>query len=230
MNCSKTQSRLAGYLDGALPVHEHGEIQEHVEHCAACRTELKRYQQLSALMSRADRAVPPADLAFRLRVALSERRAAGHFWKRTWNRFVLVVHNSLRPMALPATGGLASSLVIFLVLFQQLMGGIPLGAVPNDLPLHLIQPARLESLAPFPVLSGDGNAEPTAGGTVLVEATVNSRGEMVDYQILFGPDDLVTRRQLDQVLMFSRFRPQFSFGRPTGGRVILSFSEVRVKG
>jgi len=231
MNCSRTQSRLAGYLDGALPVREHGEIREHVERCAACRTELKRYQQLSALMSRADRAVPPADLAFRIRVALFERRAAGHFWKRAWSRFVLVVQNSLEPMALPATGGLASALAIFLVLFQQLMTGIPLGAVPNDLPLNLIQPARLETLAPFPMLSGDGNADLAGHGRVVVEATVNARGEMVDYQILVGPDDRITRRQLDQVLMFSRFRPQVSFGRPTGGgRVILSFSEVRVKG
>jgi hypothetical protein len=33
------------------------------------------------------------------------------------------------------------------------------------------------------------------------------------------------------VLLFSRFRPMMSFGRPTsGGHVVLSFSEVRVKG
>jgi hypothetical protein len=33
------------------------------------------------------------------------------------------------------------------------------------------------------------------------------------------------------VVFFSRYRPQQSFGRATaGGRVILSFSEVRVRG
>jgi len=60
---------------------------------------------------------------------------------------------------------------------------------------------------------------------------VNAQGEMVNYHILAGPTDLAVRRQLEQVLLFSRFRPQMSFGRPTpGGRVVLSFSEIRVKG
>jgi hypothetical protein len=65
----------------------------------------------------------------------------------------------------------------------------------------------------------------------LVEATINSEGEAVIYRILAGPDNPVVRRQLDQVLLFSRFRPQMSFGRFTsGGRVVLSFSDISVKG
>ncbi len=63
------------------------------------------------------------------------------------------------------------------------------------------------------------------------QAVLNSRGEVVNYDILSGPDSAPVRRQLDQVLLFSRFRPQMSFGRPTaGGTVILSFSEIRVRG
>jgi hypothetical protein len=38
-------------------------------------------------------------------------------------------------------------------------------------------------------------------------------------------------RQLDLVLLFSPFRPQMSFGRFTsGGRVVLSFSDISVRG
>jgi anti-sigma factor RsiW len=225
------QTRLAGYLDGALAAGEHARIREHVETCAACRSELHCYQQLSTLISRADRAAPPPGLAFRIRVAAFEKRTAESWRKRMWRRLTLLVQNSLEPMALPATGGLASSLAIFVILIQQLLGGVSLGAVPNDLPLNLVQPARLEALAPFPVPGGEWSAGQVLTGLLIVEATVNARGEMVDYQILVGPDDLATRRQLDQVLMFSRFRPQFSFGvAKPGGRVVLSFSEVRVKG
>ena len=51
------------------------------------------------------------------------------------------------------------------------------------------------------------------------------------YKILSGPNDAVIQRQLDQVLLFSSFRPQLGFGRPMGGgRVLLSFSQVRVRG
>jgi hypothetical protein len=54
---------------------------------------------------------------------------------------------------------------------------------------------------------------------------------MTDYQILSGPNSLEMRHQLDQMLLFSRFSPMLSFGRPTaGGHVILSFSAVRVRG
>jgi hypothetical protein len=39
------------------------------------------------------------------------------------------------------------------------------------------------------------------------------------------------QRQLDQMLLSSRFRPMLSFGRPTaGGHVILSFSAVHIRG
>jgi hypothetical protein len=61
--------------------------------------------------------------------------------------------------------------------------------------------------------------------------TVDQHGQMVGYQILAGPKSIDLRRQLDQMLLFSRFRPMMSFGRPTsGGHVILSFSAIRVRG
>jgi hypothetical protein len=48
---------------------------------------------------------------------------------------------------------------------------------------------------------------------------------------LSGPKSLDVQRQLDQMLLFSRFRPMLSFGRPTaGGHVILSFSAVHIRG
>ena len=66
---------------------------------------------------------------------------------------------------------------------------------------------------------------------LLVDVTVDAEGHMTYYQILSGPTSLELRRQLDQMLLFSRFSPMLSFGRPTaGGHVVLSFSAVRVRG
>src|SRR5205807_4760184 len=66
---------------------------------------------------------------------------------------------------------------------------------------------------------------------LLIDVTVDSHGQMTDYQILSGPTSVELRRQLDQILLFSRFSPMMSFGRPTaGGHVVLSFSAVRVRG
>ncbi len=235
MNCSKVQRQLPGYLDGAATQSRAAQVREHLEVCAACRSELERYRRLSLMMSRTDRAQPPDDLAVRIRIAVAQARTARD-WKgriREWtDRIGLMLENILKPLALPATGGLAAALVVFAVTARLIAAGVPMGGAPNDLPIHLMQPARLETLAPFPV-PGPAESESGVAGehALVVEATVNAQGEVVNYQILYGPRGLSVRRQLDQVLLFSRFRPQMSFGRPMpGGRVVLSFSEIRVKG
>ena len=109
--------------------------------------------------------------------------------------------------------------------------GVPLGAVPNDLPLNLVQPARLETLAPFPFRDdfvAEGQSSPDG---LLVDATLDAQGQVMTYRILSGPSNAAAQRQLDQVLLFSRFRPLVSFGLPlSGGHVVLSFNQVRVRG
>jgi hypothetical protein len=169
----------------------------------------------------------------RIRIAAAQRLAPRpwlHYVRRARIRAELILKNILEPLALPATGGLTVALIVFVVVCQVLGMGMPLRAVTNDSPTNLLQPARLEALGPFPItgLEESGHSGPHA---LLVEATINAQGEAVDYRILEGPDNLIVRRQLDLVLMFSRFRPQMSFGRFTsGGRVVLSFSDISVHG
>jgi hypothetical protein len=91
-----------------------------------------------------------------------------------------------------------------------------------------MQPARLESLAPFPVTGITDVDAHGVDGVLILEATLNEQGQVVTYVILAGPSDPGVRRQLDQLLLFSRFSPQLSFGRPTaGGRVVLNWVLVR---
>ncbi|HEX9761146.1 MAG TPA: zf-HC2 domain-containing protein [Candidatus Acidoferrales bacterium] len=232
MSCYRIRTRLAGYLDGALRARDIAPVREHLEICSACRSELEAFQRLSTLMARTERAAPPAGMALRIRLAARQKNEEP-WLRRTWDHARLVIENTLEPLALPATGGFVTAVVMFLVLLQQLTTGIPLGAVPNDKPLNFIQPAQLESLAQFPMPTMGVSLGTTIEHSVLVvEARVDSRGQLVDYQILYGPNDLAVRRQLDQVLMFSRFRPQVSFGRPVAGTVLLTFgsSEIRVRG
>ena len=237
MNCEKVKQLLPGYLDGAVMTDSwsdaHVTIGHHLENCEDCRAELQAYQSMSSLMSSVQRAVPPADLALKIRVAAAQRlsdRNWLHYLRRAQTRSELVLKNILEPLAIPATGGFTVAFVVFVLVCQLLGLGVPLGAVTNDSPTNLLQPARLEALAPFPItgLEESGHAGPHA---LLVEATVSSHGEAVSYRILSGPDTETVRRQLDLVLLFSRFRPQLSFGRFTsGGRVVLSFSDISIRG
>ena len=237
MECNRVRQLLPGYLDDALPsdarCETHLMVGQHLKHCGECREELQEYIELSSLMSRVQRSAPPADLALRIRIAVARRLADNpwlHYARLGRNRAYMILKNILEPLALPATAGFTVALVVFVLVCQVLGMGVPLRAVTNDSPTNLLQPARLEALAPFPItgLEESGHAGPHA---LLVNATIDAEGGAVSYEILSGPDNPKVRRQLDQVFLFSRFRPQMSFGRFTsGGHVVLSFSDISVKG
>jgi hypothetical protein len=237
MDCEKARELLPGYLDGAAMagarVDTHVSVGHHLERCEDCREELQAYQAMSSLMSGVKRPAPPADLALRIRVAAAQRlseRTWLHYLRHGRTRSEMVLKNILEPLAIPATGGFTVAFVVFVLVCQLLGLGVPLRAGSNDSPTNLLQPARLEALAPFPItgLEESGHSGPHA---LLVEASINSQGEAVSYRILAGPDTDKVRRQLDLVLLFSRFRPEMSFGRFTsGGRVVLSFSDISIRG
>jgi hypothetical protein len=237
VDCNKVRKLLPGYLDGAALTgtwsDKHVSIGRHLEICAGCREELLAYSTMSSMMSAVQRPVVPKDLALKIRVAAAQRlsdRTWLHYARSARTRAEMILKNILEPLAIPATGGFTVAFVVFVMVCQLLGLGEPLRAGSNDAPTNLIQPARLEALAPFPItgLEESGHAGPHA---LLVEATVNSQGEAVSYRIISGPDNDTVRRQLDLVLLFSRFRPEMSFGRFTsGGHVVLSFSDISIRG
>ena len=240
MKCEKVSTRLAGYLDDAVAAaprpEERGEILQHLEDCAVCREELQRYRKLSVLLSRMPRAVPPADLAVRIKVAASQAQSTrdwAHRWQGIKDRVEILVDNVFRPLTVPATGGLFSAIIVFVFVLHMIMPGIVVRADPNDVPTSLWHPAELISLSD---VNGDASPEmqhPDVGlqHDLLVDVVVDAQGQMTKYEILDGPDSPKFRHQLDQMLIFSRFRPMMSFGRPTaGGHVVLSFSAVHVRG
>jgi hypothetical protein len=115
----------------------------------------------------------------------------------------------------------------------MIVPGITVRAVENDVPINLMRPAELVSLSDYPQswAPEQHDLELSLPHGLLVDVTVDAQGHMTAYQILSGPSSLELRRQLDQMLLFSRFSPMLSFGRPTaGGHVVLSFSAVRVRG
>jgi hypothetical protein len=240
MKCNTVRTKLAGYLDdavtGAAPVEERVHIRAHLEGCDFCREELQRYRKLSMLLSRVPRNLPPADLAVRIRVAAAQAAPTQDLpsrMRRIRDRAELLLDNVFRPLSLPATGGFFSAIIVFVLVLQLIVPGITVRAVPNDVPLNILRPAELITLSDYPSswAPEQHDLELALPHGLLIDVTVDQNGQMVAYQILSGPRSLDLRHQLDQMLLFSRFRPMMSFGRPTsGGHVILSFSAVRVRG
>lgn len=240
MKCTTVRANLAGYMDDAITdaseVRDRIQVRKHLDACASCREELERFRKLSALLSRVPRSLPPADLATRIRVAAAQspdRENAPSTWRRVRDRAEILLDNVFRPITLPATGGFAFAILVFVVVLQLIVPGITVRAVQNDVPLNILRPAELITLSDYPqAWAPEGHdSELALPHGLLLDVTVDAHGGMVGYQILSGPHSVDLRHQLDQMLLFSRFRPMLSFGRPTaGGHVILSFSAVRVRG
>jgi hypothetical protein len=239
MRCASVRRWLPGYLDGALPDGRggsqlHARMAQHLSRCASCRAELESYQALSRIVLGARAQEPPDDLAVSIRVAVARAREAGGrkaFLDRCKHRLDLLVDHALEPLLIPVTGGALVALLVFGFVFPILGGGLRLRGARPDLPTSLMQPARLETLAGFPLPGLDDAAAPGQSEGLLVEATVNEDGQAVSYRVIGSPLDAGTQGQLDRVVLFSRFRPQLSFGKPTsGGRVVLGFSRIFVRG
>jgi len=240
MKCITVRSKLAGYLDDALTSKtspaERIQIGQHLNGCSPCRAELQRFRKMAVLLSQVPKAIPPADLAIRIKVAAAQAQAsegwAAHI-RKFRDRLDLTFDHVFRPLTVPATGGVFSAVVVFVLVLQLMVPGITVQAVPNDVPLTILRPAELVSLSEYPQAWSAEQHEPELSlpQGLQIYVTVDDRGQMSDYEILSGPASPELRRHLDQILLFSRFTPMTSFGRAIpGGHVILNFNAVRVRG
>jgi hypothetical protein len=240
MKCTSVRTKLAGYLDDAIPgatrPQERALLSEHLKVCGGCREELERFRKLAVLLSRVPRTLPPAALAVRIRVAAAQSAPLEDLpsrWRRLRDRAEILLDNVFRPMTVPATGGILSAVLVFVLVLQLIAPGISVQAVANDVPLTILRPAELVTLSDYPSswAPEKHEVELSLPHGLLVDVTVDEHGQMAGYQILSGPNTSDVRHQLDQMLLFSRFRPMTSFGRSiAGGHVILSFSALWVRG
>jgi anti-sigma factor RsiW len=240
MKCNTVRTKLAGYLDDAITggarVAERVQISQHLEACNICREELERFRKLAVMLSRVPKNIPPANLAVRIKVAAAQAQHSQGWssrMRRMKDRAEILLDNVFRPLSVPATGGFFSAILVFVLVLQMIVPGTTVRAVQNDVALNLMRPAQLVSLSDYPQswAPEQQDLELSLPHGLLVDVTVDSHGQMTDYQILSGPTSPELRHHLDQMLLFSRFSPMLSFGRPTaGGHVVLSFSAVRVRG
>ncbi len=216
MSCANLRKNLAGYLDETLTAEENRALSRHLETCVGCQEELRYYRRLRQVLLLLPRHAAPLDLALAVRVRASRQRTS---W---WARFGIAFENVLRPLAVPTATGVLTTLIFFAILIGSFLGDVPRGTVVGDVPLNLATPPQLVSAAP-----SEFN---TIDDTVVIEVQVDARGRAGDYRVLSGPASQRFGRQLDQLLILSRFNPATAFGVPTSGRLILSFRRVNVRG
>lgn len=220
MKCAQAKSLFSPYLDGVVTGKQMYALSQHLESCAGCRQEYVSLHQMQQLLAKMGGRKAPADLALKLRVAVSHEVAQS---KRPYLGATLIrLENALNAFMVPATAGLCTAVVIFVLLMGFLA---PLQADNPDVPLMLYTAPQLQQ-------SAFGTAlDSISDDSLVIEAYVDSNGRVQDYRILSNPGEAeALLPQVKNMLIFTTFRPATSMGMPTPGRAVLSFSKISVKG
>ncbi len=223
MNCAEIKKLFSPYLDGRVSGSEMRALTRHLQQCAACSREYAEMQSTQQLLASLGPKQPPADLALKLRVAISREAAQARHPR--FEGVLVRLQNALNAFMVPATAGLVSAVLFFGLLLGFFALPAELRASSGDVPLMLYTGPQLEQSAFGTTL---GNMDDEA---VVVEAHVDANGRIDDYRVLSQPDDAqAVLPQLKNLLIFTTFHPALSMGRPTSGTAVLSFSKISVKG
>src|SRR3974377_1308077 len=181
MNCGEARKLFSPYLDGQVSGAEMHALNRHMGECDRCGREYAALRRTQQLLVELGPVKAPADLALKLRVALSQQtaRARHSRWEGMLGRF----ENALNAFMVPATAGLVSAVLIFGLLlgFFALPG--QLQASSGDVPLILYTAPQLDQSAFGSSLGNLGD------DSVVIEALVDSNGRVQDYRILWQPAD-----------------------------------------
>ena len=173
MTCAQAKPLFSPYLDGAVTGKQMRDLSHHLEGCDPCSQHYVSLRRTQHLLARVGPRKAPADLALKLRVAISQEAAQSS--GATWTAFRYASRMRLNLFMVPATAGLAAAVVIFVVLMGFMA---PLQADNSDVPLMLHTAPQLQQSAFGSALDSIND------DSLVIEAYVDSQGRVQDYRIL----------------------------------------------
>jgi hypothetical protein len=223
MECCSVKQNVSAYLDGAISADERRSLQRHMIVCSECALEAQRYTRVRESLRSLPRPVAPSDLATRLRVMASKVRMetiGPSRWDRWCERLELSLHDLMRPLALPAAGGLCAAVFLFSTLVPTFKSAFALVSLSGDVPTTLATQPALKFMAPVAF----------SGGDAVVDLQLDDQGRIVDFTIVSAPGQQsdALRRRIENSLLFTEFWPATTFGRPVAGTIRISFRNNRI--
>ena len=217
---------VAGSLAASgLSDAERGAVAVHIESCQACNLHRLEVQSLRTGLRHLPQVRVPSLLNARLRVMASKER-----WRnethRDWRsrltearwRFGLIFDNLLKPIAVPAAGGLLASFFCFFLIVGTLH---MTPTLEDDVPLGLYTEVMIDELTPFGFQGRD----------VMLQLTVDANGKVTDFEVLQAElTSLEEVRDIGNLVMFSTFTPATRFGQRVSSKKLFSIRHISVTG
>jgi hypothetical protein len=138
-----------------------------------------------------------------------------------WNEFLanakLVFDNLLRPLAVPAAGGVLSSVFCF----GLMLNSFHVGPVwQNDIPVGLFTQVMLNDVSPFY----------SSGGDVIVQLTIDAEGRVTDFTVPEGAATPEELQEIGNLVLYSTFTPATAFGQRVAGKILVGIQHINVRG
>ncbi len=213
-SCMEIRNQFSDYLDDRCGHEERRSIRFHLDYCPSCREDLEQMQAVQAELRGLPRRQVPPGLGLQMRVRLSQR-----VHRRIFAGWHVRFENALRPFLLPASGGVLTAVIFFGLIMGTSF--VPASTLP-DVPLSLVTPVRVRELPPINLGNGDQD--------VLLLTQIDAAGRVMSYKVLSGQVSPQLAHRLDLLIYFSTFDPATTFGKPTGGQVVLSLRRITVRG
>lgn len=219
MICHWTQTRIPKYLEGELNGLEMFLLRAHLAECPRCLAIYERMEPVGSMIRGVAVPPPPAHLGVRIRSAVSIELARRAEPRRQWNLLKMRCADLLRPLAVPAIGGVLSALLLVPALLSALW--MTPSAYADDIPVKFLSNAFLSA----PVMKMRSPYPVDRDFTVL--AYVNAEGEVYDFEVAENELlDARSRGQIGNALLMSRFQPAMSFGQPMPGKIVILFQRI----
>lgn len=216
MTCWSVKRRSADYVDGRLRGSDRSRVAAHLAECEVCSLEIEELAAVRSTLRDLGQPAPPARLRTELLVIASREHEAASSSRlgRLWNRWRFRVNEIMRPLTIPATGGLLSSFILFAALAFTISATTRVVAyeVPvlyaNTVDANLV-PVELRS-------------------SVVLTLSLDDKGRITDYAVQDGSASFVGdpgRLQQNNIAL-PEFRTVLAMTQPVSRDISISFTPL----
>src|SRR5262244_1220611 len=139
MRCTEARLLFPSYLDNAVTGVDMHAVSDHMNTCAECQVEYRKLENTRLMVASLGRRPAPADLALKIRVALSRERSRN--WRNLVQGYMVRLEDTVNAFMFPATAGILTAIIFFGALTGFF---VPAQGASEELVPGLYLPARLQ--------------------------------------------------------------------------------------
>jgi hypothetical protein len=225
MDCSNVRENLILLQDGWVTEAQRREVNSHLAECPACAALQQQYAAVRSSLRALPRKPVPHSVTMALRVIASREAARRRMYSGLFGRLRELrdyieyqVTDLMRPIALPAAGGLLSAVFIFSTMVPNLSTD---RTRTWDVPIAIATDAQVKSSSLLDMAEAE----------ISIDILVDENGRVIDYALPEGsglPKSSLIRRRLENTLLFTEFNPATTFGRPVAGWTRVTFRGIEI--